>query len=829
MVGTTASNSAPSWLKDYEQNFSGQHSEQVFSHLTLLSQEEIANRAKEIRRLLRTSGYGTASNTTSWQPDPIPYLMSAEDWSTISNGLVQRLGLLQRILTDLHSEQTLISEGLLAPNLLMAHPAYLPEAAKFSPSPMLLAGFDIARQPDGQFTLIRDHLQFPEGLGVQLENRIISRRVMSEEFAELGIERIAHFFKHIQHSLGQFTTENRAPRVVILSEGPDSSNYAEQAYLTTFMDLTLARSADLTVREGKVWIKALEGLQRVDVVIRWIPDDLLDSLEQPQYSEIGVPGLFSAIRAKNVIVINGPGASMLQIPSVHQAIPSIAQYWLGQPLLLPQLDIRLYSDLPSEMQADYELSHFTQPNWVQEASSATLNASPSDLFWRQKARHETAPFWSASGLQALPFYLRCFAFWDGEQVSVLPASLCTTVDPVNSKAQIESTGSTKGIKDTWVPTVGPQKPSVTATLNVPDAGADIALIEGLIPSRAAENLFWLGTSLERCENMVRLLRVYIDRFTELSMYPDERHSWSLSAIKKGILEQTLVYPYKQSKENNDETMPHKQVVWQCLTNANGSGALINAIGLVLSSAKQIRELLSYDTFRIIDTLQSLYTRLQELDKSAPLHSMQNLLDKIIAQVMAFNGSILDSLSLSSGAFMLEMGRRLERSTQLNCVLQALLIDVSVDREQMGALDAVLLTQVSAVTHRRRYRIKHNVETGIELLIVDAQYPRSLAFQIEQMLALSEHLPTHKRPGFLNTPTKLLLQLKTSCALAEPNELAVVSEEGRREALKHFLVTTQDVLLQFKERMQIRYFSHTQPASKLAWSELSAPQETTHEV
>jgi uncharacterized alpha-E superfamily protein len=329
--------------------------------------------------------------------------------------------------------------------------------------------------------------------------------------------------------------------------------------------------------------------------------------------------------------------------------------------------------------------------------------------------------------------------------------------------------------------------------------------------------------------MVRLLRVYIDRFTELSMYPDERHSWSLSAIKKGILEQTLVYPYKQSKENNDETMPHKQVVWQCLTNANGSGALINAIGLVLSSAKQIRELLSYDTFRIIDTLQSLYTRLQELDKSAPLHSMQNLLDKIIAQVMAFNGSILDSLSLSSGAFMLEMGRRLERSTQLNCVLQALLIDVSVDREQMGALDAVLLTQVSAVTHRRRYRIKHNVETGIELLIVDAQYPRSLAFQIEQMLALSEHLPTHKRPGFLNTPTKLLLQLKTSCALAEPNELAVVSEEGRREALKHFLVTTQDVLLQFKERMQIRYFSHTQPASKLAWSELSAPQETTHEV
>lgn len=830
MANMTGSNAAPSWLRDYEQQFSGQLSEQVFSHLRLLSQDEIANRAKEIRRLLRTSGYGTAGNST-WQPDPIPYLMSAEDWSTISNGLVQRLGLLQRILADLHSEQTLISEGLLAPNLLMAHPAYLPEAAKFSPSPMLLAGFDIAKQPDGQFTLIRDHLQFPEGLGVQLENRIISRRVMSEEFAELGIERIAHFFKHIQHSLGQFSTENHAPRVVILSEGPDSNNYAEQAYLTTFMDLTLARSADLTVREGKVWIKALEGLRKVDVIIRWIPDDLLDSLEQPKYSEIGVPGLFSAIRAKNVIVINGPGASMLQIPSVHQAIPSIAQYWLGKPLLLPQLDTKMYSELPVEQQADYELLHFTHPDWTHDVSSNDLHASHADLFWRKKAHYEKAPFWSASGLQPLAFYFRCFAFWDGEQVSVLPASLCTTVDPVISKAQVRSKGTTKGIKDTWVPTMGPQKPSVTTKLHIPDAGADIALIEGLIPSRAAENLFWLGTSLERCENMVRLLRVYIDRFTELSMYPDERHSWSLSAIKKGILEHTLVYPYKhkQNTGKNDEHMSHKQVVWQCMNSEDGSGALINAIGLVLSSAKQIRELLSYDTFRIIDTLQSLHKRLQALEKSAPLHNMQSLLDSIIAQVMAFNGSILDSLSLNSGAFMLEMGRRLERSTQLNCVLQSLLIDVSLEREQMGALDAVLLTQVSAVTHRRRYRIKHNVETGIELLIVDAQYPRSLAFQIEQMLALSEHLPTHKRPGFLNTPTKLLLQLKTSCALAEPIDLALISEEGRRDGLKQFLVSTQDILMQFKERMQIRYFSHTQPASKLAWSDLPVPQETTHEV
>lgn len=829
-----ASNTFPQWLLDYQQSSQGSKAERVFSHLTQLSQDEIANRAKEIRRLLRTSGYGYAGSNISWQPDPIPYLMTQEDWHTISSGINQRMLLLQRVLADLQGEQTLVSEGLLAPNLLMAHPDYLPEAAKFSPSPMLLAGFDIAKTPEGQFVLLRDNFQYPKGLGVQLENRIISRRVMSEEFAEQGIERIAHFFTHIQDTIAQHTTENRAPRIVLLSEGPDGVDYAEQAYLTTFMDLILARSADLTVREGQVWIKALEGLRKVDVIIRWIPDDLLDSLEQPKYSEIGVPGLFSAVRAGNVVLINGPGARMLQIPSVHQAIPAIAQHWLQESLILPQLETKMFSDLPIETKNEYELCHYTDPTWQYDESSVEIDTVPSNLFWQQKAQYESSPFWSNSGLQDKPFYFRCFAFWNGQNASVLPAALCTTVEAINdtpSNVQSSSSVSTKGIKDTWVPAIGPHVPNTTNALNIESTGDDIALIEGLIPSRTAENLFYLGSSLERCESAVRLLRVYIDRFTELAMYPDERNSWSLTALKQGILTQTLVYPYKYRDTSTIENLPrsHKQVVWACMSDEFSSGVLYNAVTSVLSSAKQIRDLLSYDTFRIIDMLQSLHEKLADLDRSTPLHHMQSLLDKIMAQVMAFNGSITDSISMSSGAFMMEMGRRLERSTQLTAVLHTMLVKVPSGKEQMGALDAVLLTQVSAVTHRRRYRIKHNVESGLELLLVDAQYPRSLAFQIEQMLNLSEHMPSNKRPGYLNTPSKLLLQLKTACALVEPLELAVITEQSEREALKTFLQSIEASLAQFKERMQIRYFSHTQPASKLAWSDLPAPQESKDEV
>lgn len=810
------SDAFPQWLLEYQQSLHGAEPDEIFTSLKQLSQEEIANRAKEIRRLLRNSGYGLATDTVAWQPDPIPYLMKQEDWRIISSGLIQRMNLLQRIMADLQSEQSLILDGLLAPRLFMSHPAYLPEATKFSPSPKLLAGFDIARQPDGQFKIIRDHFQFPKGLGVLLENRIISRRVMSEEFSELGIERVVHFFNHIQQSLSGTFADNNSPRVVILTEGLDSDDYAEQAYLATFMDLILARSADLTVREGYVWIKSLEGLRKVDVIIRWIPDDLLDSLEQPKYSEVGVPGLFTAIRAGNVVLINGPGTRMLQIPSVHQAIPAIAQHWLQQPLILPQLDILPYQPGQMPLNDEFALKHYTQPQW--QADEQTLhNEAPNNLFWQQAEHYDSVAFWSTSGLSSKPFYFRCFAYWDGEQVTVLPASLCTTVDPINGQAL--------GIKDTWIQKVGPQEPTDELTLTVPESGDDIALIEGLIPSRAAENLFWLGTGLERCEYLVRLLRVYIDRFTELAMYPDERHSWSLSALREGIINKRLVYPYTQQPltENAPKLTSHKQVAWQCMSAKNEPSVLSQALSLVLNSAKQVRELLSYDTFRIIDTLQTLHKSLQSLERNAPLHRLQSLLDSVIAQVMAFNGSIHDSLSLSSGAFMIEMGRRIERSTHLAANFQAMLVNAPVDREQMGALDAVLLTQVSAITHRRRYRIKHNVETCIELLISDAQYPRSLAFQVEQLLSLSEHLPTRKRPGFLSTSTKLLLQLKTQCALAEPAELAKISDDDQRLALATFVNSIQDTLVQFQERLQIRYFSHTQPASKLAWFDVPTLQ------
>ena len=112
--------------------------------------------------------------------------------------------------------------------------------------------------------------------------------------------------------------------------------------------------------------------------------------------------------------------------------------------------------------------------------------------------------------------------------------------------------------------------------------------------------------------------------------------------------------------------------------------------------------------------------------------------------MAFNGSIQDSLSKSNGAFMIEIGRRLERSKQLVSMVQNLLQFPLPEAEQQNVLEIVLVAQVSAITHRRRYRAFQSIETGLELLL-DAEYPRSLAHQIQKLLELQ--LAASAKPGF----------------------------------------------------------------------------------
>ncbi|WP_159578100.1 circularly permuted type 2 ATP-grasp protein [Alteromonas sp. KUL106] len=797
----------------------------LFSRLSGLNSEEVSFRANEIRRLMRNSGFADIDEQQNWQLDPLPMMVSSQDWEVISRGIEQRMLLLNKVLIDLNGDQSTLTHGIFATKHLMRHPFYLADTHQV-PSQnqgVFLNAFDIGQDANGEYFVLHDHCQFPRGLGLLLENRIVARRVMSEEFTECGVLRIAGFFEQLQRAISQETAALTDPRIVILCRGPDDQYYSEQAYLATYMGYTLVRSADLTVRKGQVWLKALDGLRKVDVILRWIEDRYLDSLEQVDYSAFGIPGLIHAVRSQNVVLLNPLGNGAIQIPAIHNNLPLAAKHLINESLLLRQQETFPIDALEEQNWAGFELRSYIDPalkfdGEKDRAAIAKLinQLPPEDLYWRKKLILSQAPFWHESGVVSKPVIMRCYALLSQGQVFILPSAMCFTPRAVRADGKMD-------IKDTWVETIGPpqgQAPSIPKSLQ---SNADLALVEGLLPSRTAENLFWLGCAVERSENVIRLVRVFIDKFTELAIYPDEAHRNALLRFKMGIENQALIYPYQFSVPS-DLANPgggFKELVVSLINSNQFVGGLFSSITMVVQSALQVRELLSYDSLRIIENLEEEIYNFTLINEQTPTHRLQTILDRLIGLIMAFNGSIQDSLSKSNGAFMIEIGKRLERSNQLVSMIRNLLQSPFPEAEQQNVLDIVLVAQVSAITHRRRYRAFQSIETGLELLLLDAEYPRSLAHQIQKITELCNSLPVKAKPGFLSTTEKILLQLKASFALADRYTLTMTNADAS-SGLASLLDSVTSHLQKFSEMMQTQYFSHTKPASQLHWSGIGTP-------
>ncbi|WP_111979160.1 circularly permuted type 2 ATP-grasp protein [Algibacillus agarilyticus] len=796
-----------------------EHWDTLFSRLANLSELDITVRTNEIKRLLQDSGVThSAYATTKWQLDPLPLMLSSVDWLRIEAGIKQRVGLLDHIKSDLYGSQLLLMNGQISSNLLHQNANYMRECFDLpaQTSGLFITAFDIYRDENGQFNVLADHCQAPKGLGLLLENRIIARRVMSDEFAECNVQRVAHFFELIQQNINNSTSNMRDPRVVIWSQGVNDPNYSEHAFLATYLGYTLVQSADLTVRKGKVWLKSLAGLRKVDVILRWLPDRCIDSLEQTEYSLHGIAGILQAIREGAVKVFNPMGCGVLEAPAIKQNLSVLAEQLLGEPLILsePAVFNASYAtqlDWRNHQLLSYSDSEFCADGAIDgELIQQKLETAPDAYYFRQKPCLSTAPFWSGNKLIAKPVLFRFFALSTPNGVQVLPSALCFEQDN-----KLSHTG---WIKDTWVNSQQIQAP--VSTSSPTRSMMDLALLEGIIPSRTAENLFWLGRYLERSENTVRFLRVYIDRYTELAVYPDEKNRKIVARLMAAIKTESIIYPYNDIVPDADKLDPLKckKVAYDLFANENIAGSVLTCLNFAVNAALQVKDLLSSDSWRIVDDIEEQIAELKQASISISTRDMQSLLDKIMGYIMAFNGSIADSMSNSNGWFMLDMGRRIERSIQITSFANSLL-SVELDEiEQIGLLETVLLCQVSLITHKRRYRMYQSIATGLELLLLDAEYPRSLLFQLELLHSLCGKLPSKRKPGLISAHEKALLQSKTSCYLTERDSL-VVADKATRENLVEFLRLIRFNLDTFCDLLLLQYFTHTQTAKKLTWSDI----------
>ncbi|MCZ6618097.1 MAG: circularly permuted type 2 ATP-grasp protein [Gammaproteobacteria bacterium] len=773
-----------------------------------------ANLDASVGRLLKENAVTYLADGTRrpWQLDGLPFVLDPDEWQTLETGLIQRARLLNKIVADLYGPQDLLM-GDLPPALAFANPDYLlPSCGYEAPEGVYLhlLAFDLGRSPDGQWRVLSNRTEAPSGLGFALENRMIMARCLPELFERSGISRLAYFFRSYSDNLQRLGALSTAGDglAVILSGGPEDAIYSEHTFLGRYLGFPVVEGADLTVRDGRLYLKTLEGLKMINLVTRQIESADCDPLELRPQSMMGVPGLLRAASNKNVVIGNAIGSGVVENDAIMSflpalclslleeelALPSLATWWCGQPeeqayvqhridaLVLRQAFVRrplLESSVLTYMATD-----------VDEVGSAQLeqaiNLTPYHYVGREPVALSTVPYWNEQGhWEAAPMMLRLYVAATENGYQVMPGGLARVSTPSGDIS-----------KDVWVRANESFLTNSPANLSVATRRSDRDL-----PSRTADDLFWLGRYLERSEGAVRLYRTLF-RYIGGGGDADEQ------PVALDILTRLLgSMDYLSSQRARRAAVAGQQAVeqelWNILFGPESKDGLARVLANVYRTANHVRERLSRDAWRLFEALSEVPQLRWRVHSVA---DASRLLNDLIEKLSAVNGQIHENMTRGHGWRLLDLGRRLERSRFVVQVIGDLCTN---EPQQPGALNLLLDACDSSITHRARYRANPTLNTVLDLLLVDNSNPRAVIHQVEIMQEHMSVMPMEHEEKGLSESGRILLTAHTDLALADVDKLVdVISKRGRRTHLARLLKRTEQAVDLLSQEITRTYFDHT---------------------
>ena len=848
--------------------------------LDTLGLAEMESRDKEVQRLLRENGvtyvlHGERQGHRPWELDPIPLIISNIDWQTISDGLTQRAELLNLILMDLYGERTLIKDGLIPPEVVYVHAGFLRACVGLAPSefPFLLNyAADLARGQDGRIWILGDRAQAPSGAGYALENRTVLARALPNLFGEVGVHRLSFFFRALQNSVAdlqyQLETAIRIapqqidnPHIVVLTPGPLNETYFEHAYLANYLGYTLVQGDDLTVWDGRVWLKSLDGLRPVDIILRRVDDIFCDPLELRQDSQLGVAGLLEAIRQGNVVVINPPGSGILENPGLMPFLPNIAQQLLGENLRLPSVATWWCGERKQREYVLENLGKFViktihrQPGarslFSSQLSKAELdtlrsqiNANPHLYVGQEHMPLSTTPSLIEGKLEPRRAILRCFLFAEKDGYAVMPGALTRCA---GERGELTISIRDGGVsKDTWVLASEPEPHVSLWQQRITEVRGPASTNPAGLSSRAAENLFWVGRYAERAEGQARLLRIMLDKvkmgkmgletstlgevppstiFTEI-VGEDARDVSELAYLRSMLRSLTGLKSSHPGFVSKDEQSLESELL-SIMRDTENSGSLVSTLQALLSAAYAVRDRWSTDTWRVMNNIEDLCAALEESipkDGGTDAEILTNLasqetelvsLDQLMIFLSALSGLNAESMTQTIGWISMDMGRRIERALLLIVLCRSSLVAVQDDWIERLLLESVLAAAESLITYRSRYRAALHLPTVLELLLLDENNPRSLLYQLKRLEEHIRVLPKEKLGYRLSEEEQLILEALTQLQLSNTVDLSERSEHTtQRRGLEKLLVRLAQILIDLSDVLTQTYFSHVQGPQQL---------------
>ncbi|HVK59284.1 MAG TPA: circularly permuted type 2 ATP-grasp protein, partial [Candidatus Kapabacteria bacterium] len=590
------------------------------SLLDKLGTDELQSRFENARRIIREHGitYNVYSDPQGierpWELDLIPLLITPDEWRIIKRGLIQRATLFNLILEDLYGPQELIRTGALPPALVFANPAFVRpvHGVRVAKNIYLhLHGTDLARASSGEWWVLADRTQSPSGTGYALENRIVSAHVLPDEYKGTQVQRLAPFFaaqREMLRSLAPEGSDN--PHIVLLTPGPLNETYFEHAYLARYLGFTLVEGGDLTVREQCVYLKTLEGLQKVDVILRRVDDTFCDPLELRGDSFLGIAGLVQAARAKKVTIANALGCTLMESPAFLPFLPGLCRILLGEELLIPSVatwwcgqagEQRYVLDNLDKMvvkpafgavsQLPFIGRELTKP--ALEKLAGEISRRPFAYVGQEQVAFSTAPTWVGGKLEPRGVAVRLYAAATSDGYSIMPGGLSRISS--NAGAPVLTMQSGGGSKDLWVLSDEPVAP--VTLLTATGQPATHGRISTELPSRVADSLFWLGRYSERLESMLRLLRCVLGRISD--------ESSAEAPAELSALAEMLVLTERLPKKFKGR-VPARELESELLLmvySSNRVGSVREMVLRLRHIASTVRDRLSIDTWRILTQLQ----------------------------------------------------------------------------------------------------------------------------------------------------------------------------------------------------------------------------------
>jgi uncharacterized circularly permuted ATP-grasp superfamily protein/uncharacterized alpha-E superfamily protein len=720
------------------------HWRQFFIHLDSVAPDEMRRRLEFVDRRIQENGvtYNVYADPNGadrpWALDPLPLIISPEDWAEVSAAVAQRATLLNAILADLYGEQRLLAEGLLPPALVYGQHGYLWPCQGIKPPGgtwLHQYAVDLARSPDGRWWVIADRTQAPSGAGYALENRLIVSRVFPEMFRDLHVQHLADFFRDQQDGLTALAPVegDEQPHIVLLTPGPYNETYFEHAYLARYLGFPLVEGQDLTVRGETLYLKTLRGLKRVHVVLRRQDDDYCDPLELRGDSALGIPGLLSVARAGRVVIANALGSGLLSSGALMGFLPAICRKLLGEELAMPSVGTWWCGEKPA---LDYVRENFddlvikpaypTQrmdPVFGYELKGEAraemlrrIEARPHAYVAQEMVSLSQGPTWSRSHerrLLARPVGLRAYAVASPDGYSVMPGGLARVATGANARIISMQRGGAS--KDAWVLTDGPVS---EFTLLKPSVGVrDLVRAGANLTSRVVENLFWLGRYSERFDDSARMLRVALSRVVESG---GEKTPAVASAMELALLLGILPKP----EEDTEIVEGSEHVLLEAIYDPKQPGSLAGNIRNLMWSATHVRERLSLDHWHSLNRLQR---EQQAALKSHPtLAEAIAFLDRVLGVSSSLTGFAMDNMTRDDGWRFLIIGRRLERLSFLSNALANFISMPSTTGP--GCLEWLLELTDSIITYRSRYSRLPELLPVLDLLVFDDSNPHGVIFQ-----------------------------------------------------------------------------------------------------